>query len=64
MSTRVRRALTRVSMALSFAALLALVVFPAFRRHVWHGGLGIAVCAVVSIVGGLLYLRSTRGGAR
>ena len=56
-----RRILARACIAVSFALLLAEVIFPAFRHGTWHDGLGIAIAAVVSIAGGLLYLRGTRG---
>jgi hypothetical protein len=61
MPVRARRAIARISMGVSFALLLALVTFAALRHHAPLGGFGIAASAVVSILGGLAYLRSTRG---
>ncbi len=51
-------------LATSFAILVALAAFAPLRHHAWHSGLIACAAAAISIVSGLLYLRSTRGGAR
>ncbi len=56
-----RRVITRISIAVSFAALVALVAFPALRHRAPLGGWGICASVVVSILAGLAYLRSTGG---
>ena len=58
---RPRRVIIRLCIAVSFVILLALVVFAPFTHHAWLHGVSIAVSATVSIVCGLLYLRSSRG---
>jgi len=60
-STRTRRAITRVCIAVSFASLAAEALVPAYRHHSLGHGLVACVFAVTGIVGGLVYLRSTRG---
>ena len=61
---RPRRIIARVCIAASSVILLALAVSAPLRHHADHGGWPAAAAAVVSIVAGLVYLRSSRGGAR
>lgn len=61
MSVRTRRAISRVSIAASFAILAAVVLVPGLRHRSLAGGVFLCVTSVISIVAGLLYLRSTRG---
>lgn len=60
MKIRTRRRITVVSVAVSSLCLLAAILVPAIRRHAPADGLLIAVSAIVGIVAGLAYLRSTR----
>ncbi len=60
---RPRRIITRISVAASTIVLAALVISAPLRHHAWHGALPTAAAATISILAGLLYLR-TRGGAR
>lgn len=57
----IRRGIARACIAVSFAALVAVVAVPGLRHHALAGGLGIVAAAVVSILSSLAYLRSTRG---
>jgi hypothetical protein len=59
-----RRTITRICIAVSLAIMAALAIFPALGRRAPLDGLGIYAAAAVSIVAGIVYLRSTRGGAR
>lgn len=47
--------------AVSFAALAAEALLPGFRHASIGGGLLVGVCAPLGILGGLAYLRGTRG---
>jgi hypothetical protein len=57
----VRRGIARACIAVSAAALVAVVAVPGLRHHALAGGLGIVAAAVVSIACSLAYLRSSRG---
>jgi hypothetical protein len=60
-TTRRWRVITaRACIVVSFACLLLLVAYPPLRQHAAARGAGIAVSAVVSILGSLAYLRSRR----
>lgn len=61
MSIRARRRLTRIGIAISLAVLAAEALVPGFRHASVGGGLLVFVSAPVGILGGLAYLRSTRG---
>lgn len=61
MSIRVRRAISRVSIAASFVILAAVVLVPGIHHRSLAGGVFLCVTSVISIVAGLLYLHSTRG---
>ena len=59
---RPSRIIARICMAVSFAILAALVIFPALGHHALFGGWPTAAAAAVSIAASLAYLRSTRRG--
>jgi archaellum biogenesis protein FlaJ (TadC family) len=59
-----RRTIARICIAVSIAILLAIVAFPALRLHLPLDGWLTCVSAAGSLVAGLAYLRSSRGGAR
>ncbi len=61
---RPRRIITRICVAVSSVLLLAEVIVAPLRHRSWHGGLGVITAAAVSIVTGLLYLRSKRAQRR
>lgn len=60
MKVTTRRRIARISVAVSFAVLVLVVAIPGLRHHAAGGGIGIVASAVVSILAGLYYLRSTR----
>jgi uncharacterized membrane protein HdeD (DUF308 family) len=60
MTVSTRRRIIRVVILVSLACLVALDAVPQLRHHAPGGGWGIAASAVVSILAGLYYLRSTR----
>lgn len=57
---RPRRTIARICIAVSFAVLAAVVVFPAFRHDLPGGGWLTVISAAVSILSGVVYLGSTR----
>jgi hypothetical protein len=60
-SVRLRRAIARVSIAVSFGCLAAEVLAPGLRHRSLGAGVFPCVTAVTGIVCSLAYLRSTRG---
>jgi hypothetical protein len=60
---RTRRGIVRICIAVSFAMLAAVIVFPAFARRLPGGGWLTVVSAAVGITAGVAYL-SGSGGAR
>jgi hypothetical protein len=63
-STKSRRTLTRIYVAVSAVILLALLISAPLRHHAWYGGWTIIVPASISVACGLYYLHSMRGGAQ
>jgi hypothetical protein len=60
MTTHGRRIIMHAVIATSFACLVALVAVPPLRHHAAGGGWGIAGGALLSVLAGLHYLRSSR----